>query len=328
MKKFTLKIIKFLIISVVIYFGIATVLIIIGKLGKPKQNPNKLHFYELLQIDYKGIPELQAFTARDGKQLAYREYPAKSNKVVILLHGSGGHSRYFFPLAKFISSGNLAKVYTPDLRGHGISPERRGDIDYIGQLEDDIADLISMIRKGNPNAMIILSGHSSGGGLAIRFAGGKYSKIPNAYLLLSPYLQYNAPTIRPNSGGWAQPYTRRIIGLMLLNNIGIRWFNGLTVIDFNMPKEARNGTETLSYSYRLNTSYAPDDYKKAFCAIKKPLLVIAGTADEAFYVDQFEPEISKFTKVTVKLLQGVTHMGIVVGPGIRPVIKKWIEGLN
>jgi hypothetical protein len=28
--------------------------------------------------------------------------------------------------------------------------------------------------------------------------------------LLAPYLQYNAPTARPNSGGWVRPYTPRI----------------------------------------------------------------------------------------------------------------------
>ena len=327
MKTISLKIIKSLIISVVIYFGIAVVLIIIGKPEKPAKNANKIRFDELTRIDYKGIPELQTYTARDGKQLPYRYYPANSDKVLILLHGSGWHSRYFFTLAKFISSKNLAKVFTPDLRGHGISPERRGDVDYIGQLEDDIVDLISMMHKDNPNAMVILGGHSSGGGLAIRFAGSKHGKLADVYLLLSPYLQYNAPTIRPNSGGWAEPYTKRIIGLILLNNIGIRWFNGLTVIEFNLPKEFRNGTETLSYSYRLNTSYAPDDYKKDLSTFTRPLIVIAGTADEAFYADKFEPEISKFTKVIVKNLQGVTHMGVVVGPEVRPVIEKWIKKL-
>ncbi|MBT6341591.1 MAG: hypothetical protein HOJ48_20100 [Desulfobacula sp.] len=46
----------------------------------------------------------------------------------MLLHGSGWHSRYFLPLAEFISSAGLAHLYSPDLRGHGRSPERRGDV--------------------------------------------------------------------------------------------------------------------------------------------------------------------------------------------------------
>jgi alpha-beta hydrolase superfamily lysophospholipase len=107
---------------------------------------------------------------------------------------------------------------------------------------------------------MIVGGHSSGGGLALRFAGSEYGQQAAAYLLLAPYLQYNAPTARPNSGGWARPYTPRIAGLTMLNNVGIRWFNHLTTIDFNMPEKARNGTETLAYSFRLNTGFAPRNF--------------------------------------------------------------------
>ena len=327
MNKIALWIFISVLMSVVIYCGIAAVLIIGGKPKKPTLDQGNLAFKELF-TDYTNMPQLKTFAARDGKQLAYRHYPAQSDTVIILLHGSGWHSQYFLPLAKSISAEGLAQVYTPDLRGHGRTPERRGDVDYIGQLEDDLADLIAMIRKDNPKAMLIVGGHSSGGGLAIRFAGSKYGQQADAYMLLSPYLQYNAPTIRPKSGGWAKPYTGRIIGLTMLNNVGIRWFNDLTVIDFDMPQEARNGTETLSYSYRLNTSYAPRDYKKDLSAITQPLFVVVGTADELFFADQFEPVISHYTHVQVKLLQGVTHMGVVISSGVRPVIKEWLKGLG
>lgn len=313
-----------LLISVVIYFSIAAVLIVTGKPDKPVQKKSGLAFDEL-NLDYNELPRLQSFQARDGTKLRYRYYASESDKVLVLLHGSGYHSRYLLPLARFISAADLAHVYTPDLRGHGRSPIRRGDIDYIGQFENDIVDLLKLIRSKHPNAHLILGGHSSGGGLAIRFAGSPHGKQVDAYFLLSPFLKYNAPTIRPDSGGWAQPYTARIIGLEMLNNVGIRYFNHLKVIRFNMPKEARDGTETLSYSYRLNGSLAPRDYKKDLAAISQPLLVVAGTADKAFKANQFEPTISKYTEVQVELLDGVTHMGIVVGEEIRPIIKKWLE---
>jgi non-heme chloroperoxidase len=327
MKKIFLRILTFILISAVIYFGIASVLIVIGKPGKFEQNEEGLVFNELF-FDYSGLPVLKHYEARDGATLYYRHYPAQSDKVLILLHGSGWHSQYFLPLAKFISSENLAQVYTPDLRGHGHTPERRGDVDYIGQFEDDLADFITIIRNENPGAMMIMGGHSSGGGLAIRFAGSKYGQQADAYLLLAPYLQYNAPTVRPDSGGWAQPNTTRIIGLSMLNNVGIRWFNYLTVIEFNMPEYARDGTETLSYSYRLNTAYAPDNYKKDLRAIDQPFLVVAGTADEAFYADRYEPLISQYTDVKVELLRDVSHMGVVVGPEVRPIVKAWLEEIH
>jgi len=326
-KKIILNIIIAFIIPIVIYFGIASVMIIVGKPGNSGDAAQSLGFKELY-FDYTGLPELKSFKARDGKELNYRYYPSSSDKTLILLHGSGWHSRYFLPLAEFISSNNLANVYTPDLRGHGLNPDKRGDVDYIDQLTDDIADLIRMIKENNPDTRIILGGHSSGGGLTVRFAGSKYNNQVEGYLLLSPFLKYNAPTIRPDSGGWAKPYTGRIAGLTMLNNVGIRWFNYLTVIEFNMPEEARDGTETLSYTFRMNTAFAPDNYQKDLGAMYQPVLAAAGTADESFYADQFEPVISKYTKADVVLLDGVTHMGVVVGPEIQPVIKEWLEDLK
>jgi hypothetical protein len=58
------------------------------------------------------------------------------------------------------------------------------------------------------------------------------------------------------------------------------------------------------------------------------LLVVAGTKDEAFIYCQYEPVISQYTEVQVKLLQGVTHMGVVVGTEVRSVIREWLEGLG
>jgi non-heme chloroperoxidase len=283
-----------------------------------------LNFSELF-LDYTNLPQLQTFRARDGKELAYRHYPAQSENVLILVHGSGYHSQYLLPLAEFISAQGLAQVYTPDLRGHGHKPERRGDVDYIDQLENDLADLIARVRNDHPDGKLIVGGHSSGGGLVIRYAGSQYGQQADAYVLLSPFLKYNAPTIRPNSGGWAYAYTGRIAGLTMLNNMGIHWLDHMEAIEFSMPEEARDGTETLSYSHRLNTGYAPRNYKKDLRAITQPLLVVAGTKDEAFIAEQFEPVISRYTAVQVKLLQNITHMGVVVGLEIRPVIKEWLE---
>ena len=314
-------------ISAAIYFGIAALFIIAGKRKKPSTNEHSLSFKELF-FDYTNLPQLEVFTARDGKQLMYRHYAAQSDKVIILLHGSGWHSQYFLPLAEFLSSEGLAQVFTPDLRGHGPIPERRGDVDYIGQFEDDLVDLIAIIRRDNPKAMLILGGHSSGGGLAIRFGGGRYGSQADAYMLFSPFLKYNAPTMHPKAGGWAHAHFWRIAGLTMLNNVGIHWFDHLTAIEFNMPKEARDGTETLSYSHRLNTAYAPRNYKKDLRAIKQPLLVVVGVSDEAFIADQFEPVISHYTTAQVKLLPDLTHMGVVVRPEVRPAIKAWLECLG
>ena len=136
MAEIILKIFDFILTSAVIFFLIAFVAILLGRRQKLPPDWRGPDFSELF-IDYSGAPELQRFTARDGTPLAYRHYPAESDKVVILFHGSGYHSRYLLSLAGFISSEGLAQVYTPDLRGHGLTPKRRGDVDYINQMDDD-----------------------------------------------------------------------------------------------------------------------------------------------------------------------------------------------
>lgn len=99
---------------------------------------------------------LKQYVARDGTPLSFRHYPAATNTHLILVHGSSAHSAYLHAFAEYLSVKNIASVYSPDLRGHGLSPARRGDIDYIGQLEDDLADLISHIRKGMPDSARII----------------------------------------------------------------------------------------------------------------------------------------------------------------------------
>ena len=321
------RVLSFALTSVVIYAGIAGVLIVIGTPRRPHDPEGSFAFDELF-FDRSNQPGPQTFAARDGTMLSYRHYAADADTVLVLLHGSGYHSSYLLPLAEYLSEGDLAHVYTPDLRGHGTAPDRRGDIDYFDQLEDDMADLVGRIRQEHPDVKLVIGGHSSGGGLALRFAGSQYGQQADAYVLLAPFLKYNAPTTRLNSGGWARAYTPRIAGLTMLNNVGIRWFDHLPAIDFNMPEEARDGTETLSYTHRLNTGFAPRNYKRDLKAITQPLLVVAGTADEGFYGEKYEPVISQYAEGQFELMEGVTHMGAVVDSGVGPVVGEWLRALS
>lgn len=293
--------------------------------------------FSVLSGEAAGAPPLQRFVARDGTALEYRHYPADSPTKLVLLHGSGSHSRYFAGVANAVAESGAAEVFTPDLRGHGARPARRGDIDYIDQLEDDVADLIAHIRERSSDATtaapqdatILVGGHSSGGGLALRFAGSPHADEASGYLLLAPFLKHDAPTTRANAGGWAKPKVPRIVFLSILNGFGVRSLNDLIVIEFDMPEIARDGTETLAYSFRLNTGYAPRDYEKDLAAIasaKAPLLVIIGDEDEALVAEAF-PEVieAHAPRGRVEILPGESHLGLVVGEAVRSPIVAWIE---
>jgi alpha-beta hydrolase superfamily lysophospholipase len=87
------------------------------------------------------FPAPRHFQARDGLKLEYYAYPAEPDKAAVLMHGSAGSARSMHALAEFLRAGGTT-VYVPEIRGHG-SSGRRGDIDYIGRIDDDLADFVS-----------------------------------------------------------------------------------------------------------------------------------------------------------------------------------------
>lgn len=276
------------------------------------------------QIDE--MSPLEPFQARDGASLSFRRYPAASNVHAILLHGSSGHSAYLHPFAKYLSERQVANVYALDLRGHGPNPQRRGDIDYIGQLEEDIADLIAVIRSEAGNdARFVVGGHSSGGGMALRFSGSPYGHLTSRVLLLAPYLGYNAPMVKKNAGGWASPSLAKIVGLKILNGFGVTRYNGTQVLRFNLPEQYHNGYETLTYSFRLMNGLHPDDYRESLKKTKAPLLILVGTEDEAFHAAEFESGIRPYKPdARISYIEGGSHLGIIMSEPAMMEACRWI----
>ena len=89
------------------------------------------------------------------------------------------------------------------MRGHFGSGQTRGDVNHIGQLEEDIEDLMAMIRSVKPDARILVGGHSSGGALALRFAANAGSDEVYGYVGLAPFLGPDAPVMPDEEPGWA-----------------------------------------------------------------------------------------------------------------------------
>ena len=284
-------------------------------------------------LDFSGLTDgakmaQSSVTMRDGFALQIRDYPNGSGPLLILVHGSGWHGHQFLSLAAELQ--DAAHVVVPDLRGHGPKPGRRGDVDYIGQLEDDLADLIA--AHAVPGQKVVILGHSSGGGLVTRMAGGEHGDLLDSAILLAPFLQYDAPTTRINSGGWAHVLLRRMIGLSMLNMAKITALNHLQVIQFRFPKSVLQGvlgdTATTAYSYRLNTSFAPRrDYLGDIAALPEFLLVV-GDKDEAFIATEYEPMMSTVTdKGRYVVIPDTSHLAIVDAPRALAEIRTFLNGL-
>lgn len=278
-----------------------------------------VYFPEFLLQEKQGLPSLKTFQARDKDNLSYRFYESHTqDKVVICLHGSGSHGEYLHGLARYLSD-QIGICIVPNLRGHFGSGKIRGDCAYIGQMEDDIIDLIHELHLQDKK--IYLLGHSSGGGLAIRLAGSKYRDWFSGYILLAPAIP-TAPSMKKESG-WADPSLFKIIILSLLNGIGIKNFNHTQVINFHMPSEFQNGTETLIYTFNLNSSYHPRiPYEKDIEGLGDGYVCIVGEEDELMHAHEYKNILNQDR---IRMIPNEKHLTVVNSQAVMCLVVEFIE---
>ena len=275
-------------------------------------------------VDFSDLPPVTHYLARDGAQLAYRRYAGDPDRQVVLVHGSAGSSISMHALAKALTTAG-ATVIALDIRGHGQSG-KLGDIAYIGQLEDDLEDLLTDLDRRHHAAETTLIGFSSGGGFALRVAGGRLGTRFSRFILLSPFLRHDAPNSRSDTAaGWTSVAVPRIVALQLATRLGITAFNGLPVLAFAVAAGNPNHL-TPSYSYRLLTNFSPDDdYIGDLRRAQEPLMAVAGTADEIFQTDRLQAALAAGKPgVRVDLVPGVGHIGLTTTPtGTTAIVQAW-----
>lgn len=287
-------------------------LLLFGMLATPLPQPPELASISetARAADRAGLPNLDRIQARDGTFLARRHYPAAGPQLAIVIHGSSGSSVAVHALARALAARGV-ETYAIDIRGHGGSGQR-GDIGYVGQLENDLADLVGDIRKTNAAAPITLIGHSSGGGFALRVAGSPIQHLFARTVLLAPYLGWNAPTSRPDAGGWAKADIPRILALVALRGIGITCCDSLPVLAFAVAPKSEK-ILTPIYTDRLMRNFAVSrDFRADLAAATGPITLVAGTDDELMFPEKYSDAVGN--RAIVKLIDGVNHMGIVSDP--------------
>ncbi len=274
-------------------------------------------------VDMSTLPAIERFQARDGTTLGFRHYAASgtpTGRAAVVVHGSSGSSANNIHALSWALAQHGVESYAVDIRGHGVSGTR-GDIAYIGQLEDDLADFVSEIRKTNPAVPLTLIGHSAGGGFALRVAGSNIQNLFTRTVLLAPYLGPRAPTNQPNSGGWANPDVPRILALVLLRRLGIDCCDALPVVAYAVPP---NSAKRLvpAYTERLRSNFGVHlDYRSDLAAATRPITIYSGAADELMLPDKYAEAVRGVgPAVNVRLIEGIDHMGIVGAPKAVSVI--------
>jgi len=268
-------------------------------------------------VDLSSLPAIERFQARDGTWLGFRHYGAggtPTGRVAIVVHGSSGSSGGTIHALSQALAAHGVEAFAVDMRGHGTSGTR-GDIGYVGQLEDDLADFVTVLRTTVPSAPLTLVGHSSGGGFTLRVAGSPIQNLFERFVMFAPYLGYDAPSTRPDSGGWARADIPRIIGLLALRELGITCCESLPVLALAVPPNSEK-TLVSTYTDRLMRNFAVrGDFRRDLAAATKPLTIISGADDELMFSEKYAEAVrGAKVAVDVRVLDGINHMGIVAAP--------------
>ena len=279
-------------------------------------------------------PAVQNFEARDRALVGYRFYRSSkpTTTKLYLVHSEAWDELELAGISSGLAKAGAADVLTLDLRGHGENPVRRGDLNYEGQLEDDLADLIA--RTAGPNDTIVVGGHSTGASVATRLATGQNGARIKGLILLAPLFSQSFPGVRPNFGGWLMPLTTRSLALRFENTLGIHWSDHEVAKQYAIPSSVRGDeygyTITTNYTWRLFKSmqlrHADGSDLKS---LKAPLLFISGDRDETLDGETAKGALQALVKNgEYASVADETHFSVANSDKTLAIVQNWLAKLR
>jgi len=112
-----------------------------------KQNISKTELKKLRE-QFLSQNKVSFFKTFDKQKLFYRFYSPTKNlncqpqKILLCLHGLGGHSDGFEKLGELLTAQNILTLAL-DQRGHGLSAGKRGDLDNFEKFILDVNTFIT-----------------------------------------------------------------------------------------------------------------------------------------------------------------------------------------
>ena len=227
----------------------------------------------------------------DGKVLFLRRWDAAdpSRTAFLVLHGITGYSGPYGPLlAREVAAAGFP-VYGLDLRGHGLSDGRRGDVPSRERLVADLGEALAAVRSKVPH--VVLLGHSLGALNAIVAVNAFPDRVDGLVLVSA------ARTVR--AGAYAKPtgkaLLKTLVGVGLLRHTPLIEYRRAGMIGgddplFTFDYSARFmsvlfGAPALAVARMFRDGELRSPNLDLPAKLRVPLLVGVGEQDELFSVD-------------------------------------------
>ncbi len=281
------------------------------------------------------IPGVENFEARDRSLLGFRHYRSSQPTRIklYLVHAETWDDLQFSSLATTLAvRSGMADVFTFDMRGHGQNPLHRGDVAYVGQPTNDLADLIRATSA--PGDVIVIGGHSAGAAVAARLAAAPGQIKLSGLLMLAPVLSPDFAANRPDLDRWALPLSGRVAALRLQNALGIHWSDQEVAVQYAIPKAVWEGplgfSVTSDYTWRFVKSLQLlSSNGSDFASVRVPYLAIAGSNDEVIDAEKLGAALTSFNKHgDTAVVPQETHFGIVNSQQTLAIIQNWLSKLH
>ncbi|MFC0523263.1 alpha/beta fold hydrolase [Pontibacillus salicampi] len=247
--------------------------------------------------------------------------PNPSASTLLLLHGITAEQRHLQKLATQLQT--EMNVVVPILRGYE-EGERRGDIAYNGQYDDDLLDLQDFLDKQLETKYLYWAGHSMGCANVLRMILNK-TIDGDGVVFISPFFHPALPLYRigRKTAGEENKLYRvnvlKLIWLTLCSKAGIRTWEHSKVL--KVPDEF--SAKTIELSYRLFTSRFSKQLKHT--SIDIPILSVIGSNDEVTHPERLTKWWGKFAAQTCEIIPEEDHNTILFSPHTVERIRKWVQ---
>lgn len=250
--------------------------------------------------------------------------PAKA--ILLLVHGLGEHSSRYEHVGRYMAL-NRIHVVAIDLRGHGKSAGRRGDVASYTVFHDQIDQTADEARRQLGNLPLFIYGHSLGGNIVINYTLVRQPKV-RGVVISAPWLR--AKMTIPSG---------KLLMAKIMHNIwgGYAEDNGLNANHISRIPEVVNAYQNDPLVHRkisvrlfwegLNSA------KYAFehaTDLNVPMLLMHGTADNITDANA-SAEFAQLnpSRITFKLWEGLYHElhNEPEQEKIMGTVYEWINGL-